>query len=92
MLKTEWRNKESLVKICDEFFNKFNVIVNHQEEIFTISLSILPLINPWNDKLSYLILDYIFKDTGCRIFYPPKEKYTSQPPSYFIKVCNHFKP
>lgn len=54
-------------------------------DIFTIAVTILPLINPWNSEISHWLIENIYEMTGCRVFYPPKEKFSDQPPSYFIK-------
>lgn len=54
-------------------------------DIFTIAVTILPLINPWNSEISHWLIEHIYELTGCRVYYPPKEKFSDQPPSYFIK-------
>uniref|UniRef100_A0A915E196 K Homology domain-containing protein n=1 Tax=Ditylenchus dipsaci TaxID=166011 RepID=A0A915E196_9BILA len=84
MLKTEWRNQDILVKFCDEFLSRPKKASGNME-VFTLAETVLPLINPWNAELSHSLIEYIYSSTGCRVFYPPKEKFADQPPSYFIK-------
>src|SRR4051794_29577065 len=88
VMKTEWRNEEMLAKFCDEFFKPFvsNSGTLHSDgECFAMAITYLPLINPWNIELSNKLIDYIYTDTGCRVFCPPKEKFCEHPPSYFIQ-------
>uniref|UniRef100_A0A914MQ75 K Homology domain-containing protein n=1 Tax=Meloidogyne incognita TaxID=6306 RepID=A0A914MQ75_MELIC len=73
VLKTEWRNEELLTK------------KSSSNDLLTFGIALLPLINPWNIELSHRLIGNIAEQTGCRIFYPPKEKYAIQPPTYFIK-------
>ncbi|KAI1727464.1 KH domain-containing protein [Ditylenchus destructor] len=84
MLKTEWRNESILVKFCDEFLSVKNYRLE-DPDVFTVAISILPLVNPWNAELSGRLLEHVFNLTGCRVFYPPKEKFADHPPSYFVK-------
>lgn len=86
MIKTEWRNEEALIAFCNEFLrHPLDDLLFLNADIFTMALTILPIINPWNSELSHWLIEHIYEDTGCRVFYPPKEKFTNQPPSYFIK-------
>lgn len=87
MLKTEWRNEDALFNFCDEFLSLHNSLMfsTNNVDVFTMALTILPIVNPWNPEISHWLIEHIFDVTGCRVFYPPKEKFSDQPPSYFIK-------
>ena len=72
VLKTEWRNEEVLVELCNE------VIAAHQplpllkkapakdanDELFTMGVALLPLINPWNQELSHRLVGSLYDQTG----------------------------
>lgn len=87
MLKTEWRNEDVLISFCDEFLLSHTALMfaSNNSDVFTMALTILPIVNPWNADISHWLIEHIFDVTGCRVFYPPKEKFSDQPPSYFIK-------
>lgn len=85
VLKTEWRNEEILIEFCNEYLNAKNIKKTHSGDLLTFGIALLPLINPWNIELSHRLIGNLYEQTGCRIFYPPKEKYAIQPPTYFIK-------
>lgn len=84
MIKTEWRNEETLIAFCNEFLHQ-PLATFANSGIFTMALTILPIINPWNSEVSHWLIEHIYEETGCRLYYPPKEKFTDQPPSYFVK-------
>lgn len=90
ILKTEWRNRGTLVKLCEQFVTPAEMNVDHHNvnaasELYIVGIVLHPLINPWNEELSYRLISMIRKETNCQIYYPPAEKFTNQPPSYFIK-------
>lgn len=85
VLKTEWRNEEMLVEFCNEFFDLKQIKTSQTNDLFTLGLALLPLINPWNHELSHRLIGSLNEQTNCHIFYPPKDKYSVQPPTYFIK-------
>ncbi|KAL3084987.1 hypothetical protein niasHS_010056 [Heterodera schachtii] len=86
VLKTEWRNEDLLVDFCEEFMNaKFLNKKAPISELFTLAIALLPLINPWNNELSHRLVGNLYEQTGCRVFYPNKEKYVVEPPTYFVK-------
>lgn len=85
VLKTEWRNEELLIEFFNEYLNVKDIKKNQPSDFLTFGMALLPLINPWNIELSHRLIGNLYEQTGCRIFYPPKEKYAVQPPTYFIK-------
>ena len=84
VLKTEWRNEISFVRFCNEFIAVPSP-TSQDTGVYTIALSLLPLVNPWNVNLNQGLIAFMSDTLGCQFLYPPKEKFDDQAPYYFIR-------
>lgn len=64
VLKTEWRNEELLVDFCNEFLGSKQLKTSQVDDLFTLGLAVLPLINPWNYELSHRLMGSLYEQTS----------------------------
>jgi hypothetical protein len=72
------------VRFCNEFIASPSP-TSHAPGVYTIALSLLPLVNPWNVGLNQGFIAFVRDSLGCQFLYPPKEKFIDQAPYYFIR-------
>jgi hypothetical protein len=64
VMKTEWRNEDLLVTFCEEFLSNKTIKGANCNDLFTLGMALLPLINPWNQELSHRLIGSIYDQTG----------------------------